>query len=600
MSERDPLLAANPRDAPATTIEANEAIEAPAGPQSTAGFFSRHRRKTIFWASAVTIMLIGAALIIYFVPYVRADGPIRYPGESLDWQVCGQVEDRNVECSRIDVPMNHFDYSHGKSSDKFSIPVARLRGKKTDAKNLFVNPGGPGGSGVNFIFRKGKAIQEIVGEDFHILSFDPRGINGSQPQAICFPNSEVRKQISSVQIPSDPIAASSLYTWAGNFAQSCADTSGQHGKYVNTPQTAADMNNILEALGQENMYYWGFSYGSILGQTYANMFPDRSERVAVDGVVNHFEWYNGTIASEDFDSSDDVLHGFFDECVKAGNDCPLAEFGSDAKALEKNVTDFIRNLKDDPYPVYVNNSLFGTVDYSQLWFEGFFLTLYKPANWYQMADITAQLMKGNGTAALLAFGLDGAEDLSSEHNIIVRSNDGTSGPPAWPSTKKALVKEAIPFIETQSSFAANIMEEYMIRAQWKIPRTHSFAPDKRVETLHPVLVLSTTYDPICPLVSAKVARGIFVDAKLIEVETYGHCSLAMPSLCAARHVRAFFANGTMPDEDVKCAADGPYYINPNKGNKGNIKALAGEDAEAQRLMAALVDLSDAIEVPRRR
>ncbi|CEJ83061.1 hypothetical protein VHEMI03092 [[Torrubiella] hemipterigena] len=594
MSERDPLLPANPRDAPAV-VEASDAVVEPEQ-QQPARTPSLNRKKIVFWSLAGAIMLIGAALIIYFVPYVRADGPLRYPGEKLDWTVCGNVEGKNVECSRIDVPMNHFD-EYATSNEKFSIPVARLRGND-NAKNLFVNPGGPGGSGVNFIFRKGKAIQEIVGQDFHILSFDPRGVNGSKPQAICFPDSEVRKAITSVQIPSDPVEAASLYNWAGNFAHSCADTTGEHGKYINTPQTAADMNSILDAIGQENMIYWGFSYGSILGQTYANMFPERSERVAVDGVVDHFNWYNGTIESEDFHDSDNVLHGFFDECVKAGDDCPLAEFGNDAKGLEKNVTNFIRKLKDDPYPVYVNNSLFGTIDYSQLWFGAFFGALYKPASWYSLADVTAQLMKGNGTAALLAFGLEGPEDLLPEHNIIIRSNDGTSGKSFWPTSRKALLKEAIPFIESQSSFAANSMEEFIIRAQWEIPHTHTFVPDRHVKTLHPVLVLSTTYDPICPLVSAKVARDIFVDSRLIEVETYGHCSLAMPSLCAARHVHAFFNNGTMPDEDVKCPADGPYYINPNKDK--SVKTLSGADAETERLMAALVALSDAIEVPSRR
>lgn len=92
-----------------------------------------------------------------------------------------------------------------------------------------------------------------------MLSFDPRGVNGSVPQASCYANPAQRSE----QINHQPwdlySEAGTMFTRAENQAKACADTMGEHGEYINTPQTAADMNSILDAIGQKEMYYWGFS-----------------------------------------------------------------------------------------------------------------------------------------------------------------------------------------------------------------------------------------------------------------------------------------------------------------------------------------------------
>lgn len=99
----------------------------------------------------------------------------------------------------------------------------------------------------------------MIGEGFHLLSFDPRGVSGSIPRAICYP-SEAQRAESFANNPWDlEFEAGEMYTKAENKAKACEDTMGEYGKYVNTPQTASDMDSILDAIGQEKMYYWGFS-----------------------------------------------------------------------------------------------------------------------------------------------------------------------------------------------------------------------------------------------------------------------------------------------------------------------------------------------------
>ncbi|PNP49823.1 hypothetical protein THARTR1_09353 [Trichoderma harzianum] len=515
-----------------------------------------------------------------------------YPGELIEWTLCGNLEGSDLECSSITVPMDQFS-KENPSNRTFSIPLARLRGSQRATKNIIVNPGGPGGSGINWLYRKGKATQKLAGDNFHILSFDPRGVNNSRPQATCFPDDETRKA-RSISLSYDPLVdGPRLHPWTSNYVQACSDTMGEYGPYMNTPQTAADMNSILDAVGQENMIYWGFSYGSLLGQTYATLFPERSERVIIDGVVNQFYWYTDPLEG-DYEDTDKVFDGFFNECVKASDECPLYAFGRTKEDLKQNIANFLRSLKEDPIPAYINSMVFGLIDYSTIWLRGIFPALYRPASWYMLADTIAQLMNGNATAALLAFGLDTNSSMVMEHGMIIHSNDGAAGKSHWPEKKKELLEMLQP-VWNSSSFAVTQMEEFFTKAQWLIPKEHSFAPRRGVETLHPLLILSTTYDPICPLHSAKVARESFVGSRLIEIEGYGHCSSAMPSSCLVPHLRAFLNNGTLPERDMKCGVDGPYFITPNQMEEilaGRLESEQGELRAAQYELAGPGELAN--------
>ena len=102
-------------------------------------------------------------------------------------------------------------------------------------------------------------MNKVIGEDFHLLSFDPRGVSGSVPQAICYGTAAQRVE----EIENNPwdltFGAGEMFTRAENRAKACEDTMGKYAAYINTPQTACDMDSILDAIGQEKMYYWGFS-----------------------------------------------------------------------------------------------------------------------------------------------------------------------------------------------------------------------------------------------------------------------------------------------------------------------------------------------------
>lgn len=511
-----------------------------------------------------------------------------YDGEHISWETCGEISGRSVECSTITVPMDQFNATN--SGDKvFTVPLIRLRGNNA-TQNLLLNPGGPGGSGAEFLFRRGEQLHTIVGEGFHLLSFDPRGINGSTPKALCYPDRETRRDLAAPP-PLRLIEDSGPgYANAHNFVRACADTMGEHGLYINTPQTAADMNSILDAVGQKDMIYWGFSYGTLLGQTYAGLFPERSHRVIIDGVVNQFDWYQELASPEDLSDTDKVLEGFFSECIKAGKDCPLSTIAGTAEELWDKVLGFADSVYEEPLSVYINNTEYGLLDYAKLLFDGIFPVLYKPANWWPLADKLAKLLQGNATEAFLAYGKGDPFGLDGDANSFVQFNDMPSGPKYWPQDRQSALEIIAPVFNS-SLFGPAMYSGFYGEQQWRIPRTHTYVPRRGVETVHPLLILSTTYDPVCPLVSARSANEAFARSRIVEVKGYGHCSVAVASSCLAKHVRAFLYNGTLPEGYTQCEVDGPYFVKPDEDGKAVGALREFDDPEEARIHKAQLQLA---------
>lgn len=513
---------------------------------------------------------------------------LRYAGEHITWEGCGDIKGRPVECSTITVPMDQFNATN--SGEKvFTVPLIRMRGKAA-TQNLLLNPGGPGGSGFEFLHRRGEQISTIVGEGFHLLSFDPRGINSSSPQALCYPDQEARRALGQPRYMRVIEDSPEAYAFSKNHVKACADTMGEHGLYINTPQTAADMNTILDAVGQEDMVYWGFSYGTLLGQTYAGLFPERSRRVIIDGVVNQFDWYEEIAAPESLVDAENVMEGFFSECLKAGENCTLSTMAESADELMDKVLGFAESTSEEPLSVYINNTAYGLLDYPKILYAGIFTALYKPALWYSLADRLTKLLEGNATEAFLAYGGNDLWGFSDDSNTFVELNDMKSGAKYWPQDRKSAL-DIIISVANQSLFGPAWSSGSYVRQQWTVPQTHNYVPKYAVKTAHPLLILSTTYDPVCPLVSARSANKAFAGSQIVEVKGYGHCSVAVTSSCIAKHVRGFLYNGTVPDNYTQCEVDGPYFVKPEEDGK-TVKALREfDDPEEMRIHMAQLELS---------
>lgn len=302
-----------------------------------------------------------------------------------------------------------------------------------------------------------------------------------------------------------------------------------------------------------------YADGTTLGQTYAQMFPDRVSRLIIDGVSNLDEWYNSFFFEESLTDTDNVYAGFVEECFKAKDNCPLNSIKDQsfktAADLKSYIDDYLKNLEEVPIPVYLNNSNYGAVTRRSVVTNGIFPALYKPApTWPILAKNLAALLNGNATPVYNSYSDKWVTSIiADETNTFVISNDNwKTGPGAPVHGLKPTQNYSLSMPEDSMLVSKYQGSDIFDRASWSIPTTHDFRPQyhpayPKFKTAEPILVLSTTYDPVCPLISAQKAHNSFKGAGLVEQKSYGHCSISMPSLCTAKHVQRYFNDGVLPE-----------------------------------------------------
>ncbi|GKZ50932.1 hypothetical protein AbraIFM66951_004629 [Aspergillus brasiliensis] len=442
----------------------------------------------------------------------------------------------------------------------------------TGDRHIFLNPGGPGASGIGFLRGSASDLNKLIGEGFHLLSFDPRGVSGSIPKAACY-SSNADRAAAFASNPWDlEFQAGEMYTRAENKAKACDDMMGEYGKYINTPQTASDMNFILDAIGQQKMYFIGdlAVYGTTLGQTYAQMFPERVSRMGLDGVSNLDEWYNSFLFEEYLTDTDTIFAGFIEECFKLREACPLSSINGEhftsAGQLRSYIDNFLHELEEEPIPVYLNSTNYGAITRRSLVTNGILFALYKPTAWPSLAHNLAELLNGNATPAFNAYSESWVlRYLVDDSTTFIGLNDNRRTGHDAPVHGIKSVRNHI-LSRPQMSYLITRYKGSDIydRASWLIPTTHHFHPryypeSPRTRTAQPILILSTTWDPVCPLISAKKAVNSFEGARLVEQKSYGHCTLSMPSLCTVNHLRRYFNEGILPEPGATCGIDAEYF-----------------------------------------
>ncbi|NNF55910.1 MAG: alpha/beta fold hydrolase [Acidimicrobiales bacterium] len=238
------------------------------------------------------------------------------------------------ECATVPVPI---DYD-GSSGGTLQLSVVRIPSTNPSSPggSLFSNPGGPSGSGVEFtLFSAPLAFSPELRANFDIIGFDPRGILLSTP-ARCYGNYKNRAQ-DAFQNAAFPITDAEKAAWlAGDDAlqAACAQRGNKVLDHMSTANVARDMDRLREAVGDEQLTYIGYSYGTMVGATYANLFPDRVRAIALDSALDPVEWTTGRDGTgptvpvssrlKSHEGAQDALELFFDLCDNRPDACPIA------------------------------------------------------------------------------------------------------------------------------------------------------------------------------------------------------------------------------------------------------------------------------------
>jgi pimeloyl-ACP methyl ester carboxylesterase len=179
------------------------------------------------------------------------------------------------------------DWTNPNAGEKLKLRLVRLpaAADTPNAKSIIVNPGGPGASGIKQFINGTAGYQDVVGNSFHIISFDPRGVGLTTPYTC------PKVADSAGPYNTDEGLAA---TFAYNKNQSDACANAEYSTLIGTAFVARDINAIAEAIGEDGLIrYWGYSYGTLLGATVAAIFPNKVDRVLLDGNINPNDYYRG-------------------------------------------------------------------------------------------------------------------------------------------------------------------------------------------------------------------------------------------------------------------------------------------------------------------
>ncbi len=251
-------------------------------------------KKLAITAAAAGAGLLGLALMPV-AAQARPAQPLAQPSASLSWSACTDEGLEGLQCASLQVPLDHSK----PNGPKITLALSKFQHTGTSGYqgSLLVNPGGPGGTGRDFASRVADGLTDSLKATYDVIGFDPRGVGGSTPSLSCDPN-----YFAPVRPDYLPTSLKLETTWrkkAAAYSKACGTKYGSLLDHMKTTDAVQDMDSIRAALGQQQISYYGASYGTYLGSVYATMFPSHVRRMVLDSNVKPSDvWYNANLEQD--------------------------------------------------------------------------------------------------------------------------------------------------------------------------------------------------------------------------------------------------------------------------------------------------------------
>ena len=450
--------------------------------------------------------------------------------EQIEWTSCF-----GLECGFVDVPADYRSPDAG--TIKIAVNVRRAADPSQRIGYLLVNPGGPGGSGVEFVANVGRSSYALH-ERFDIVGFDPRGVGGSEPAFACGASGEQLELLAAIDMPIDSPDDIAFGEAAANL---CIQSMGPIGGLLHSEYVARDMDEIRKALGVEQISYLGFSYGSTLGVWYATLFPQSVRAMAVDGADNPID--PASTRQERVEEATEEIAAFaglLDQALAACDDpqCPIYNQGDPVAYFREAVLglDLVNQAADD-HPLA---GVFGVIT-----------TLYSEEFWPHLWEGLFQLHENDDPSILREFasfqlGEDPGAASFTEH---VNCLDGLVLYPeldretllADAAAIEAVIEERFPLLALIDPSFPSACLFY-----------DQFAPDPLQGPLDgrgvPILVIGNHSDPATSfgeseeLVTETLTNGYLVETTHIAHVVYPHND------CVNNHIHRALIDVVYPDE----------------------------------------------------
>ncbi|KAF2146852.1 uncharacterized protein K452DRAFT_263019 [Aplosporella prunicola CBS 121167] len=573
--------------------------------------------------------------------------------KTLDFQTCF----KDLKCARVELPL---DYWNGTNPDKIislAVAVKPAKVPVTDPRYggpIFLNPGGPGGSGTHLVIDEGSAIRSMIDSTgdpsseaaenstakyYDLVGFDPRGVGKTTPGAHCFDFEPIRESWNLRRDANGILGSSDAVLgrrWAmvkalGSTCAYSAKDGDDIKQFITTASVARDMLELAELFGQwkeqetwrimvqdaiakrkghesmsmqlprlyiagqEKLQYWGFSYGTAIGNTFAAMYPDRVGKLVLDGVVDANN-YMKALWSNNLEDAEKDMQQFYDRCAESGPErCPLAKEGWTSADIKKEVDKIFADLYHNPLQV-VDDDIPEIVTYSDIK-TLLFMAIYSPIEHFpniakilaavrdrEGKDIVQRFLSPQHTFACSAKGnVTQVAPVDGEAAMAIMCSDGDAQDFLTITAFDAFWRELADISPTSGAIWA---AHRLNCAGWKIRPLHRFRGPFGGDTAHPILWVGNTADPVTPLSNAHAMAKLYPGSAVLTQNSPGHCSLAAFSPCTVAHIRAYFHNGTLPAPDTVCEPVEIPFLTPTDPGNG-AQALSVDEMRVAAAHAGL-------------
>ncbi|CDO06507.1 alpha/beta hydrolase [Mycolicibacterium cosmeticum] len=468
------------------------------------------------------------------------------PGSPVQWAPCkaSSGESRipsGAECGFISVPVN-YDKPDG---DVAQLAMIRFKATGQKIGTLFVNPGGPGESGVESAVSLVGTMPESVRQHFDLVGFDPRGVGSSKPALWCNSDEDNDRLRADPQVDYSPEGVAHIEAETKDFVARCQQKMGDEFlENVGTVSVAKDLDAMRQAVGDDKLTYLGYSYGTRIGGTYAELFPDKVRAMILDGAVDP----NADPVEADIRQAKAFQTAFDNYAADCATnpDCPL---GTDpAKAVDVYHS-LVNPLVDKPAPTKDPRGL----SYSDA-IVGTILPLYSPNLWRHLTKGLTELKNGRGDTMLALADLYMGRDADGHYNNSTDVRVAVNCVDEPPITDRATVvdedrraREVAPFM-SYGDFTGHA--PLGTCAFWPVPPT-STPHQLKVSGLPPTLVVSTTNDPATPY-QAGVDLAKQLGGALLTFEGTQHTVVFQGNTCVDDIAAKYLVDVVVPPPGARC------------------------------------------------
>ena len=461
--------------------------------------------------------------------------------QKLAWAPC--KDKPQMQCADVKVPLDY------KKPDGKTITVAMAKVPAANGKpigSLFVNPGGPGESGIDLVSGADKIFSKALRDQYDIVGFDPRGV-GSSTAVDCVSDAELGKYLDSEFDLSTPEGKKAEKAQAEKFAKGCKDKSGDLLAHVGTESAARDLDVLRGLVGDKKLNYFGFSYGTSLGGMYANLFPKKTGRLVLDGALDP-QFGGARMGYEQTIGFEKAFERYAEYCVKGGN-CPL---GSSVDAAKKKMRALFDQAFKKPFPTAdpkrpLNRNMLK---------YGVMLAMYSTAYRPYLDTGLSQLIKNNDGSFLLgwydlASGRQGGKfrNNSNEARTAINCADYPASSPSVTKRYQEKLKKEAPLFGAGSGGEETDLCSLLPYHPKSNPGPYT------AKGSAPIVVIGTRHDPATPYHWAQALHKSLSNSVLLTWEGDGHLAYSRAGSCIESPVDKYLLTGEVPKDGLVCPVE---------------------------------------------